>query len=916
MLPQSAAGHRDRPTGGDLMSDDYDVVIVGGGPGGYAAALYGASAGLSHRASSNATRSAAPASTAAASRPRRCLQTAEVLPHRRARRRLRHHAATATAASPRTGPGSSQRTTGVVDKLVGGLSALLKRRKVTVVNGHGRLDGRRRGRASTARSCAAARDPRDRLGAAARSPASSRTASGSSPPTTAPAATVLPERVAVIGGGVIGSRVRVGLHRRRRRRPRCWRRCRTACCRSARTARSPAVLAKALARRGTTVHAGARVGPPGAQDGGLVARLRDARAAPRRSRSTRCWSRSGGARSPTTSAWTEPGIDVSDRGFVAVDTTTMATGRARRVRDRRRRRDPRPGARRVRRGDRRHPGDPRREPVPVDYARVPWVVYTHPEVAWAGLTEAEARAAGHDIEVHKHKFAGNGRAMIIGDTDGMVKVVARKDGPILGFHLVGPWASELLAEGYLAVNWQALPEEVGALHPPAPQPLRGDRRDDADLHRPIPARLTGAIDGGRSTRDHDAEARRVGHRGHGRALAQGGRRGRRVRRPAVRGVHRQGRLRDTQPVRRRAAARSSSPPGETVPVGTPLARIGPADAAVGCRARRRRSRSRSRPPAEEPPRAAAGRTRSTLPKLGESVTEGTVGRWLKRVGEPVAFDDPLLRGLHRQGRLRDTQRVRRRAAGDPRPGGADRAGRHSAGPHRHHDGRPDDRAAGGVPAGRGHAGRGSVGDRLRDGGRGPRRAGSREREGAVPGRPPARRRARSRPREGRRQRRRRPDHARGRPGRRRGHGRRCGAPRRGTRRTRGGPDTRRRAARGGSGRVDARGDRRPGRGRAAVPGAADHRRADGRVPPYRRARLDLDRGRPGADRAGAPEAQGRVPQGRGRLADLPAVHGPRGLRRPAGAPDAQQLDRRRGEDARRSIGTSTSPSPSTSRAWA
>jgi dihydrolipoamide dehydrogenase len=94
------------------------------------------------------------------------------------------------------------------------------------------------------------------------------------------------------------------------------------------------------------------------------------------------------------------------------------------------------------------------------------VVYTHPEVAWAGLTEPEAKEAGYDVEVHKHKFSGNGRAMIIGDTDGLVKVVAQKGGPILGFHLVGPWASELLAEGYLAVNWQALPEEVGHfIHP-------------------------------------------------------------------------------------------------------------------------------------------------------------------------------------------------------------------------------------------------------------------------------------------------------------------------------------------------------------------------------------------------------------------------------------------------------------------
>ena len=102
-------------------------------------------------------------------------------------------------------------------------------------------------------------------------------------------------------------------------------------------------------------------------------------------------------------------------------------------------------------------------PVPVDYGKVPWVVYTYPEVAWSGMTEAQAKASGHNVVVHKHSFAGNGRAMILGETDGLVKIVAEKDGPILGFHLVGPWASELLHEGYLAVNWEALPSDVGRL---------------------------------------------------------------------------------------------------------------------------------------------------------------------------------------------------------------------------------------------------------------------------------------------------------------------------------------------------------------------------------------------------------------------------------------------------------------------
>ena len=85
------------------------------------------------------------------------------------------------------------------------------------------------------------------------------------------------------------------------------------------------------------------------------------------------------------------------------------------------------------------------------------------ENALAAAKREVVEETGHDVEVHKHSFAGNGRAMIVGDTEGLVKVVAAKDGPILGLHLVGPWASELLHEGYLAVNWDALPSDVGLL---------------------------------------------------------------------------------------------------------------------------------------------------------------------------------------------------------------------------------------------------------------------------------------------------------------------------------------------------------------------------------------------------------------------------------------------------------------------
>lgn len=66
------------------------------------------------------------------------------------------------------------------------------------------------------------------------------------------------------------------------------------------------------------------------------------------------------------------------------------------------------------------------------------------------------------------RFSGNGRAQIIGETDGLVKIVSERDGAILGVHIVGPWATELLAEGYLAVNWEASGPEVAALVHPHP----------------------------------------------------------------------------------------------------------------------------------------------------------------------------------------------------------------------------------------------------------------------------------------------------------------------------------------------------------------------------------------------------------------------------------------------------------------
>jgi dihydrolipoamide dehydrogenase len=113
------------------------------------------------------------------------------------------------------------------------------------------------------------------------------------------------------------------------------------------------------------------------------------------------------------------------------------------------------------------------DPMPVMYDRVPWAIYCHPEVAWAGPGEDACKEAGIDVIVGKHPFKFNSRAQIVGETEGMVKVVARKNpdgsaGQVLGVHMVGPWVTEQLVGGYLAVNWEATVPEVAELIQPHP----------------------------------------------------------------------------------------------------------------------------------------------------------------------------------------------------------------------------------------------------------------------------------------------------------------------------------------------------------------------------------------------------------------------------------------------------------------
>ncbi len=449
------------------QQSSHDVVVIGGGPGGYASALYGASAGLDvaivEREKVGGTclhRGCVPA--------KEFLETAHV--HRTL---LRAGEFGFTTGSVETDFAVSQRRKQqVVDGLFKGLSGLLAGRKVTVVSGTGRLradrtvevvDGDDAGSVLTAPSVILA---------------------AGSVPRTLPGFEVdgtlvvtsdefldlstLPSSAVVIGGGAIGCEfasllVDLGV-------------------RTTVLEALPAILtgcdvdvaavaARAFKKKGIDVRTSAKVtGHKPSGDGKTTTvQLEDADPI-----EVELVVVSVGRR-PCTDGLVEDGtgVVIDERGFVVTD-DRMRTGA--------------PGVYAV--GDL-VAGTPQLahvgfaeaivaikgilgEPaIPVDYDRVPWAIYSDPEVAFCGLTEAAAKERGLEVVVKKDPFGGNSRARIIGDTDGVVKVIAERRpdgtaGQLLGVHMAGPWVTEQLGAGYYAVNWEATAEEAAALIQPHP----------------------------------------------------------------------------------------------------------------------------------------------------------------------------------------------------------------------------------------------------------------------------------------------------------------------------------------------------------------------------------------------------------------------------------------------------------------
>ncbi|MBK5221380.1 MAG: dihydrolipoyl dehydrogenase [Acidimicrobiia bacterium] len=451
------------PASGD--DTHFDVVIIGGGPGGYASALYGASAGL--RVAMVEKRWIGGTCLNVGCIPaKELLETAAVY---RAVAGAKEFGVLTDAPGLDFGI-TQDRKQSIIDNLVNGLGGLLKGRKVTVLDGVGRLDADHRTVRVSGGESGDSSITGDAVILAAGS--TTRTIPGFDIDGTVVltsdevlAIREIPASAAVIGGGAIGcefasmlsdlgSKVTI-LEALPKILPGV-------------DSEVAQVVQRSFKKRGIEVRTGVQVTGHTPGDQGTTIEVADGESV-----QVDVVVVSVGRRPYVDELGLDAtGVTVTDRGFIEVDENcrtsvdgVWAVG------------DVIPTAQLA------HVAFAEgmvairdilgENPVPVDYGRIPLCIYCHPEVASAGHSEESAKEAGFDVVVSKHRYAGNSRAMIVGETEGLVKIIAVKEadgtgGQILGVHMAGPWVTEQLGQAYLAVNWEATVTEAAAFIQPHP----------------------------------------------------------------------------------------------------------------------------------------------------------------------------------------------------------------------------------------------------------------------------------------------------------------------------------------------------------------------------------------------------------------------------------------------------------------
>ena len=441
---------------------DFDVVVVGGGPGGYVAAIRAGQLGL-RTACIEADKLGGVCLNIG------CIPTKALLSSALMVNELSHaagHGISFSGLETSLGP-AQERSREVANRLSSGVSFLLKKNKVAHIEGHGRLRGNgvveveRNGRTTTvsARHIILATGSRPRSLPFLQIDEERIWSS-----TGALFQKEAPESLVVVGAGAVGmefadiynaygTQVTI-IEVMDRVLP-------------IEDADSSRVVMQSFRKRGMKIFTGARVESTRAHADGVAISFTDRRGRPKELEVDYVLSAVGRVPNTEDLGLERAGVKRADRGgFIAVD-SAMRTNV--------------PGIRAV--GDcagnqllahkAMHEGVVAVEHIAgeghhtVDYANVPNCTYCHPEVASVGLTEEQAREKGLDIEVGKFPWAANGRALAAGDATGFVKVIRDKRySEVVGAHIVGPHATELIAEFVMVRHLESTVEEIDlAMHP-------------------------------------------------------------------------------------------------------------------------------------------------------------------------------------------------------------------------------------------------------------------------------------------------------------------------------------------------------------------------------------------------------------------------------------------------------------------
>ncbi|MFO1308977.1 MAG: dihydrolipoyl dehydrogenase [Burkholderiales bacterium] len=450
------------------MADTYDVVVIGGGPGGYTAAIRAAQLGFSTACIDDGTRpdgKPAPGGTCTnvgCIPSKALLQSSEHFHH--AGHAFAQHGIDVQGLSIDV-PRMIARKDKVVSQSNDGILWLMKKNRIAFFHGRGRFAGRAgEGWAVEVEGAAPAKIaaknvivatgsvPRALPGA----PFDNRLVLDNAG---ALAMTAVPKRLGVVGAGVIG--LEMGS---------VWRRL------GAEVTvleALPAFLGaadeavakearKAFAKQGLAIHTGARITAVGAGKEEVAVEWTDAQGAAQKSVFDRLIVSIG--RAPTTQGLGAEtvGLAIDERGFVVVDDDCRTNL---------------PGVWAI--------GDVVRGPMlahkaeeegvavaerlagqhpHVDFDTVPWVIYTSPEIAWVGRTEQQLKAQGVDYRAGSFPYSANGRARAMGESTGFVKILAdAATDRVLGMHAIGPMASELIAEGVMAMEFGASSEDIARI---------------------------------------------------------------------------------------------------------------------------------------------------------------------------------------------------------------------------------------------------------------------------------------------------------------------------------------------------------------------------------------------------------------------------------------------------------------------